>query len=285
MVAENHPLALAGEDDAVIADDRAAAQRGEADVALAARAGQAVAAARRMVFERNASRRGRRFAKQERCARGRVDLHPMMHLDDLDVEIGPQRQRRAPGQRRKQVDAEAHVARPHNRGVARRRVDLVEIVGAEAGCADHVDDARLRGEPGELDARGGRGEIDDRVSFEQKPQRVGDDRKAARRAARQHGRIGAKPRRIRRSSAPVSSSPSDSWIVLTTMRPMRPAAPLTISLIAAIQSPASSARRQAVVTFGDDEVHRRRGVAQFRRGAIFLGLRGRRARSRSRETR
>ena len=145
----------------------------------------------------DASRRGRRFAEQERRARGRVDLHPMMHLDDLDIEIGSERRRRAPGQRREQVDAEAHVARPHDRGVARRRVDLVEIVVAEAGRADHVGDARLRGEPGELDARGGRGKIDDRVGFEQERQRVGDDRKAARRAAGQHGRVAAEPGRVR----------------------------------------------------------------------------------------
>ena len=46
MMAEDDPLALAGEDDAVIADDRAAAQRREADVADAARTGQAVTAAR-----------------------------------------------------------------------------------------------------------------------------------------------------------------------------------------------------------------------------------------------
>src|SRR5271154_434401 len=96
MVAENHPLALAGEDDAVIADDRAAAQRRKADVALAARPGQAVAAPRGMLLERHASPAGCRLAKQERGARGRVDLHPMMHLDDLDVEIGPERRRSAP---------------------------------------------------------------------------------------------------------------------------------------------------------------------------------------------
>ena len=68
MVAQNDPLALAGEDDAVIADHRAAAQRREADVARAPRAGQAVTAARRMVLERNAAPLSRRFAKQERRA-------------------------------------------------------------------------------------------------------------------------------------------------------------------------------------------------------------------------
>ena len=68
MVAQGHPLALAGEDDAMIADHRAAAQRREADVADAARAGQAVTAARRMVLERDAAAFSRRFAEQERRA-------------------------------------------------------------------------------------------------------------------------------------------------------------------------------------------------------------------------
>ena len=66
VMAQHDPLAFAGEDDAVVADDRAAAQRREADVALASRAGQAVAAARRMAFQRNASTFSRCFAKQER---------------------------------------------------------------------------------------------------------------------------------------------------------------------------------------------------------------------------
>ena len=68
MMAQRHPLALAGEDDAVIADHRAAAQRGEADVADPARAGQAVTATRRMVLQRNAAAFSRRFAEQERGA-------------------------------------------------------------------------------------------------------------------------------------------------------------------------------------------------------------------------
>jgi hypothetical protein len=101
--------------------------------------------------------------------------------------------------------------------VARRRVDLVEILIAQAGRADHVGDPGLRSEPGELDARGRRGEIDNRVGLDEERQRIGDDRKAARGTSR--------------------FSPSDSWMVLTTMRPMRPAAPLTISLISAIALP------------------------------------------------
>ena len=80
--------------------------------------------------------------------------------------------------------------------MARRRVDLVEILVGQAGRADHVGDARLRGEARESDARGGRGEIDDRVSVEQQGQRVGHDLKALRRAARQQRRVLAEPGRI-----------------------------------------------------------------------------------------
>src|ERR1700734_3655151 len=80
MMAQRHPLALAGEDDAMIADHRAAAPRGEADIADAARASQAVTATRRMVLQRDAVAFSRRFAEQERGARGCIALHAMMHL-------------------------------------------------------------------------------------------------------------------------------------------------------------------------------------------------------------
>ena len=49
---QHDPLALTREDHAVVADDRAAPQRGETDVPCLARAGETVAAARGMVGER-----------------------------------------------------------------------------------------------------------------------------------------------------------------------------------------------------------------------------------------
>ena len=112
-----------------------------------ARAGDAVAAARGMGLEVDAAPLGRRLAEHQRRAGGRVDLHAVVHLDDFDVVSC----RRAPRgglahQRRQQVDAEAHIAGAHDRGVTRGGFELCEVVFAEARRADDMDDARLGGE-------------------------------------------------------------------------------------------------------------------------------------------
>ena len=64
-------------------------------------AGYSVAAPRGMTGKLDAAPFRRRFAKQQRRARGRIDLHAVMHLDDLDVEFGPKRSRRLPHQARR----------------------------------------------------------------------------------------------------------------------------------------------------------------------------------------
>src|SRR5581483_11847463 len=79
-------LARAGEDDRVLADDVAAAQRREADRARRPLAGDAFARVDRVIGEAHAGARGGRLAELERRARRRVDLVAVMHLDDLDVE-------------------------------------------------------------------------------------------------------------------------------------------------------------------------------------------------------
>ena len=61
-VAEFDPLALGGEDDLMIASDGPAAQRGEADRAARAGAGDAVAPAFAMVAQGNIPTTSRRFA-------------------------------------------------------------------------------------------------------------------------------------------------------------------------------------------------------------------------------
>ena len=53
-----------------------------------------------------------RITKHQGRARGRIDLHPVMHFNDLDIEVVPERGRNLFGQGDEQVDAEAHVARP-----------------------------------------------------------------------------------------------------------------------------------------------------------------------------
>jgi hypothetical protein len=64
------PLARAGEDRVVVADHRAAAQRGKADVAIAPRAGVAVARAHAVLSSDDAAALRRRLAQHQRGAGG-----------------------------------------------------------------------------------------------------------------------------------------------------------------------------------------------------------------------
>ena len=56
-----------------------------------------------------------------------------------------ERLRRALDQRRQQIDAEAHIAGLHDRRVTCRAAITASIVGRQAGGADDMSDARLRG--------------------------------------------------------------------------------------------------------------------------------------------
>ena len=87
LVAEFDPLAGPGENNVMIAHHRAAAQRGEADRAGLARPGVAIAHTH-AVFRKpdGAAARGG-LAKQQRGARGRIDLVTVVHFEDFDVEI------------------------------------------------------------------------------------------------------------------------------------------------------------------------------------------------------
>ena len=66
---------------------------------------------------------GHRLAQHQRGAGGRVDLGAVVHLDDLDVPVRPERPRRLPGEAGEQVDAEAHIAGADDDRVPRRRVE------------------------------------------------------------------------------------------------------------------------------------------------------------------
>ncbi len=71
------PRAGAGEDHVVVADRVAAAQRGKADIAAVAGAGDAVAAALADLVERDAARAGSGAAQGERSAGRRIGLAAM----------------------------------------------------------------------------------------------------------------------------------------------------------------------------------------------------------------
>jgi hypothetical protein len=69
-----------------------------------------------------------------------------MRLDDLDVELLAQRGRDLPRQPDEQVDAEAHVPRPHDHRMARGGRQLAQVVLPEPRRADHMHHPRLRGD-------------------------------------------------------------------------------------------------------------------------------------------
>src|ERR1700732_3050235 len=103
----------------VIPDHCPAAQRREADMADSAQAGVTVARANRMLFEFDATPFRRRFAEEERGAGWRIDLHAVMHFDDLDVVFGPERAGDRLDESGKEIDPKAHVARAHDDSMAR----------------------------------------------------------------------------------------------------------------------------------------------------------------------
>ncbi len=117
----------------------------------------------------------------------------MVALDDLDVPFVAQRLRDLAGDLRQQVDAQAHVAGAYDDGAAPGFGDRLQVVVRQAGCADHVHDARLRGLPGEGDGRCGRGEVDDRLRAAEGLVRIIGDRDAAFSTAQRGAQIAADP--------------------------------------------------------------------------------------------
>ena len=108
----------------------------------------------------------RRLAEKQRRAGRRVDLVAMVHLENLDVEIGVERLRRLADERGEEIDAEAHIAGLDDHRLARRGDELRLVVGRKPGGADDMDDARLRGEVGEeRRVAAGVGEVEDAVGL------------------------------------------------------------------------------------------------------------------------
>src|SRR3974390_3345588 len=130
--------ALAGgsENHLVLADHVAAAQDGEADIALAAWADIAIADADAVVLQRNATACRGGFAEQERGAGGCVALVAVVQLKDLDVELRPKGTRHSRGEPGEQIDTKAHIAGLDDGGVPSGGFDLELVVGAEPRCAN-----------------------------------------------------------------------------------------------------------------------------------------------------
>src|SRR3546814_9499397 len=90
----------------MVARDGAAAQAREADLAMAARAGDAITAALGASGEVDAAPLGGRLAEQQRGAARRVDLVPVVHFENLDIPFGVEPRRRLAHQMREQGDPE-----------------------------------------------------------------------------------------------------------------------------------------------------------------------------------
>ena len=173
----------------------------------------------------------RRLAEKKCGAGGRVDLVAMVHLDNLDVEIGIERLRRLADERGKEIDAEAHIARLDDHRPLRVVGDRRLVGCRKPGRADDVDDASLRREVGEEDRGCRRREVEDAVGLGEQRERVGADRNAVRAEPRKFAESlpssGVSPR----STAPARVTPSVAAMTRTSVRPIRPAAPATTSLM------------------------------------------------------
>ena len=167
-------------------------------VARLARAGVTIARALGLRLQIDLAACGRRLAEQQRGAGRRIDLLVVMHLDDLDVEFLTERRRDLLRQHREQIDAEAHVAGLHDRGLFRGFRHLRVIGGRHAGGADDVREPGFGGERRERHGRGRNGEIDDAVGRKREPGRTSlspaRGSAAAPRARRSPGRGTASPR-------------------------------------------------------------------------------------------
>ena len=146
------------ENDTVLADDAAPAERLKADVPAATRTCVAVAGAHTCTVERDLAPIGGRLAQHQSGTGGSIDLVAVMHLDDLDVEVGIKCFGNPPGDRHQQINAQAHVARLDDGGMAGRCGNGRLVLGAKPGGADDVDDACIGGQTGKLDRRIGTSE-------------------------------------------------------------------------------------------------------------------------------
>jgi len=114
----------------------------------------------------------RRAPEHQRGAGRRVHLPVVMHLQDFDVEGIVERLGDAPGERRQEVDAEAHIAGLHDHRALGRVLDPCFVGSSQTRGADDVDLAALGRERGKGDRRRWRGEVDNAVGLGEQRRRV-----------------------------------------------------------------------------------------------------------------
>src|SRR5258706_11592243 len=130
------PLAGPGKDDRVLADAVAAAQHREPDRRWIAFAGNALATVDRGFLQRAPLRFRDRLTHAERGARRRIDLVPVMHLEDLDVEALRHCRSGKLQQAQRDIETDAHVRREYQRNLRRGSGDRLLLGIRESRRAD-----------------------------------------------------------------------------------------------------------------------------------------------------
>ncbi|KAG5718422.1 hypothetical protein E4T56_gene13963, partial [Termitomyces sp. T112] len=146
--------------DSVIPRHAAAAQSGKADRAGLARAGDAVAPAHGHVGQADLAPARGGLAQQQRRARGRVHLHAVMGLDDLDVPILAEALGRFLDQKGQHVDAQRRIAGLQHGDFVGGLIQQPVVAFLKAGGTDKDRHASGNGRVQIAFKRGGRGKVD-----------------------------------------------------------------------------------------------------------------------------
>src|SRR6185503_326783 len=117
LMGQLQALAIGREDDRVIPDDVAAAESVDANLRVRALARNAVTAMAEGLLELELPRLAEDFDECGRRAAGGVLLEPVVHLNDFEVELGPEDFGGLAREPKECVDAGRVVARPHHRNL------------------------------------------------------------------------------------------------------------------------------------------------------------------------
>ncbi|MNZ93102.1 hypothetical protein D3C78_1121570 [compost metagenome] len=149
----------------VITDHIAGTHGGEADGLAITRTGLAFTAIHRHFLQVAAQRIGNHFTHAQRSTRRRIDLVPVVSLDDLDIDIITQHPRSHVQQLQAEVDANAEVGGEDDRNVLARFGQQLLFFGRETGGADDHRLACLAAERQVLQGHRGMSEVDQHVEL------------------------------------------------------------------------------------------------------------------------
>ena len=159
----------------MLANNVTATNGGKTDVTGFAGAGQTVPAAVAVIGQGDAAPFGGGLPQHQCCARGGINLHAVMRLDDFDIPIGVQSGGDFLGEAGQQIDPKAHIAGADDHRMAGGGLQFLQVRCLQPGGADDMHGAGLRRQRGEFHRGGGDGEVDHRLSAGKGVERVVGD--------------------------------------------------------------------------------------------------------------